>query len=184
MILRKTQFNHACCAVVVVLLGVTTAATAQQCTPVRAERVIALAGGFVVAQAASLVIRSSDWWTTPTTSFKAGWDKSANREQDGLLHTAFGYHTAQVAAFAWDWTCVGPNTAAWLAAVTGLAVGLPKEIGDGIHADKGFSLRDVTWTAAGAVLPAARKRNADQDEHRCSDSHPELPFRKPNVGGI
>ncbi len=111
----------------------------------------------MVAQTASIVVRSSDWWTTPTSSFEAVWDGSANREQDGLLHAAFGYHTAQVAALAWDWTCVGSNTAAWLAAATGLAVGLPKEIGDGIHADKGFSLRDITWTAAGAVLPALHR---------------------------
>lgn len=101
MVLAKTQFNHACCALVVVLLGVTTAATAQQCAPVRSKRVLALGGGFVVAQTATIVVRSSDWWTTPTTSFKAVWDGSANKEQDGLLHAAFGYHTAQVAALAW-----------------------------------------------------------------------------------
>jgi hypothetical protein len=39
----------------------------------------------------------------------------------------------------------------------GIAFSLPKEIGDGFQADKGFSAPDMLWSTAGAVLPAIHR---------------------------
>ena len=154
MRLPRTQFH---CTVLLALVGVWGTASAQQCTAVRSDRVLLLAGGFIAAQTAVIATRHGDWWTTPTTSFQLVWDGSPNREQDGLLHAAFAYQTTQLATIAWEWACVPHATATWLAVGTALAVNLPKEIGDGLHADKGFSLRDFSWTAVGAVLPALHR---------------------------
>ncbi len=150
----KTQFNY---AILFALHCVCSPATAQQCASVRTERVLLLTGGFALGQTAAIAVRSNDWWTTPTTSFHVVWDGSPNREQDGLLHAALAYQTTQIATLAWEWACATPGTATWLGVATSLAVGLPKEIGDGLHTDKGFSLRDFTWTAVGAVLPALHR---------------------------
>ena len=49
-----------------------------------------------------------------------------------------------------------PGTAAWMGAALGFALELPKEIGDGLHQDKGFSGPDMLGALLGAVLPAAR----------------------------
>ena len=147
----KTHFN---CAILFALHCFSSPATAQQCASARTDRVLLLAGGFVAAQTAVIATRHNDWWTTPTTSFQMVWDGSPNREQDGMLHAAFAYQTTQIATHAWEWACVSRTTATWLAVGSALAVGLPKEIGDGLHTDKGFSLRDFTWTAVGAVWPA------------------------------
>ena len=67
---------------------------------------------------------------------------------------AIAYEASQITAFAWDWACVNYTTAGWLGAATALAINIPKEIGDGLHEERSFSLRDMTWAVTGAVLPA------------------------------
>ncbi|MCH6547831.1 MAG: hypothetical protein IH798_05230 [Gemmatimonadetes bacterium] len=124
---------------------------------VRGGRVWALAGAYVATQAAVFAARADDWWFTPTTSFHASWDRSANKEQDGLLHMAIAYEASQITAFAWDWACVNYTTAGWLGAATAVAINIPKEIGDGLHEERSFSLRDMTWAVTGAVLPALHR---------------------------
>ena len=151
----KTQFNRAMLVAVGAVLPVQS--TAQQCNSLRSDRVLALTGVFAVAQAVTIAARHDDWWDTPSTSFHIRWDDSPNKEQDGLLHTAIAYQTSQVAALAWDWTCVERSTAGWLGALTGVAISIPKEIGDGLHEDRGFSARDMLWTLPGAALPALHR---------------------------
>ena len=145
------------CLFVAVLLAIPSPTSAQQCDGVRSGRVWAIAGAYVATQAAVLAVRADDWWFTPTTSFRAAWDRSANKQQDGLLHMAIAYQMSQITALAWDWACVEYKTAGWLGAATAVAMNLPKEIGDGIHVGRFFSLRDMAWTVAGAVLPALHR---------------------------
>ncbi len=108
-------------------------------------------------QSAVIIDRDSDWWTSATTSFRVSWDRSANKQQDGLVHMESAYQMSQLTALAWDWTCVGYETAGWLGAVSAVAISLPKEIGDGLHEGRFFSLRDLTWTISGAALPAVHR---------------------------
>jgi len=127
---------------------------AQECATPSLSRSLVVAGGFVVAEAAAILIQHDNWWTTPTRSFHFGDRPSASKGQDNLLHAAVTYEASQVGHVAWRWACQSPKTAAWLGAALGFATDIPKEIGDGFYEDKGFSLSDVMWSAGGAVLPA------------------------------
>jgi hypothetical protein len=137
------------------LAGVATPLPAQRC-PAGAHpvRLAAIAGGFAATEVAVVAIRAGDWWTTPDTTFHFTSGGSASAGQDLLLHGFIAYHTAQLGRLLFDWACVSHTAAGWLGAGLGLAVGLPKEIGDGLHAEKGFALDDFAVSAAGALLPA------------------------------
>jgi|GEM_PF-2861064 len=131
---------------------------AQSCETVNFGRVALVAGGFVAAQSAVIAIRHDSWWPGPTTDFDIVWDDvSPSKGQDRFLHASIAYQTSQVGALAWDWACVPRKTAGWLGALLGVAVALPKEIGDGFQEGKGFSGPDMIWTTAGALLPAVHR---------------------------
>ena len=152
-----SQFN-----LTATLLGlhviITAPASAQRCrTGIATDRVLAIVGTYAVLQTSAIAIRHSDWWDTPTRSFHFDWGRSPSKGQDVLLHAAVSYHTSQLGAIAWRWACVDRIPAAWLGAALGIAVGLPKEIGDGFHERKGFSGTDFLWGTVGAALPAARE---------------------------
>lgn len=133
-------------------------AAAQRCPAgPSAPRLVAIGGGFAAAETAVVIARHDDWWTTPRTRFHFTSGGSASRGQDLWLHGTIAYQAAQAATLLFDWACVPRGTAGWLGAAFGVAVGLPKEIGDGLHADKGFALDDVGATAAGALLPALHR---------------------------
>jgi hypothetical protein len=120
-------------------------------------RVALVAGGFAAGQVAVLAIRHDDWWTTPGTAFHFTSGGSASAGQDLLLHGFVAYQTAQVGRALFDWACLSPGAAGWLGAALGVAVGLPKEIGDGLHARKGFALDDFGVSVAAALLPALHR---------------------------
>jgi hypothetical protein len=122
-----------------------------------AARVALVAGGFAAGQVAVLAIRHDDWWTTPGTAFHFTSGGSPSAGQDLLLHGLVAYETAQVGRALFDWACVSPGAAGWLGAALGIAVGLPKEIGDGLHARKGFALDDFGVSVASALLPALHR---------------------------
>lgn len=150
---RWSVFNGAVLATV--LAG---PATAQRCPDgASAGRVALVAGGYAAAEAAAIAVRHDDWWTTPTRSFYASTGGSPSRGQDMLLHGAIAYHASRVGRAVWEWACASPAASAWLGAALGVAIGLPKEIGDGLHEDKGFSIDDMAATVAGAVLPALHR---------------------------
>ncbi len=132
-------------------------ADAQQCSSVRRDRVWAVGGAFAATQAVGITVRGGDWWTTPTTFFRVSWDRSANKNQDALLHNEVAFLASQLAAHAWDWACVDYETAGWLGAATAFALAIPKEIIDGFHEGLFFSLRDVAWSIPGSVLPALHR---------------------------
>jgi hypothetical protein len=134
------------------LLGTTQPLDAQ-CGGVRADRVALIAGGFVAAQVTVIALRHDDWWTTPRRSFHVRTGGSPSAGQDLLLHGAIAYHTSRAATVAWRWACTA-DAAPWLGALTGLLVGLPKEIGDGLREEKGFAADDMAASAIGALLPA------------------------------
>ncbi len=151
-----SQFNRAIFALIITF-GVAPSATAQQCNPVRGGRVAAIVGSCAAFQTAVIALRHDDWWTTPRTSFHVVWsDVSPSKGQDHLLHAAIAYHASRLATKAWDWACLSPTMAAWLGAATGMALALPKEIGDGLH-ENGFSAPDMIWATAGALLPALHR---------------------------
>jgi hypothetical protein len=152
---RGTHFNRA--LLVMLLLGGVGVARGQSCPGARRGRLAIIAGGYAGAEALGLGLEHNHWWTTPATSFHVVWDASASDGQDRLLHAAVAYQTSQLGAAAFTWACLKPVAAAWLGAALGVAVAIPKEIGDGLHAEKGFSAPDMAWTALGAVLPAARR---------------------------
>lgn len=149
----RMQFNLAV-IVVAALLGVPGASWSQQCSGTKPSRVGVITGIFAVSEAAAILVRHNDWWTTPSRAFHVTWDESPNKSQDRLLHATASYHASRLGAAAWDWACVSPTAAGWLGAALGLAIALPKEIGDGFHEGKGFSAPDMLWSAGGAVLPA------------------------------
>ena len=136
----------------------TQPAAAQQCTGVQTGRVALILGGYAGFSAAAIAVRGSTWWDPPRQGFHVVWDTSPSNGQDRLIHAAIGYHTSQIAALAWDWACVPRSAAGWLGAAMGIAIGLPKEIGDGFHAEQGFSAPDMLFAAGGAVLPAAHRQ--------------------------
>jgi hypothetical protein len=115
-------------------------------------------GGYTVAHVAVLAVRGGDWWTTPDTSFHFTTGGTASAGQDLLLHGAISYQISQAGSLLFDWACVSPAAAGWLGAALGFAAGLPKEIGDGLHAEKGFSLDDFGVSTAGALLPALHRQ--------------------------
>ncbi len=154
MACRGPHFNRAMLAMMAAC-SVAGAARAQACPEARALRLAVIGGLYTGAEVATLALRQDDWWTTPHTGFHVTWDNSPSAGQDRLLHAALGYHVSQAGAVAFRWACLAPVPAAWLGLGLGLAVGLPKEIGDGVHQQKGFSAPDILWTALGSALPAA-----------------------------
>jgi hypothetical protein len=140
----------------ILLLSLPTSMRAQ-CTSLRAGRAAIIGGVFVAGEMAALAIRHSDWWNPPHRSFHFIWSGSPSKGQDGLLHGAIAYQVSQLAALSWDWACVPSVSSGWLGAAIGVAVALPKELGDGIH-QNGFSGPDMLWTAAGALLPALHRQ--------------------------
>ena len=146
-------------AAATLLLFLTLPGTSQaQCgNSIRVGGVALILGGYAGGEIAVLALRHREWWTPPRQSFHFIWGGSPSKSQDGLLHASVAYQASQVATLAWDWACVSPKTAGWLGAITGLAVGIPKEIGDGLH-QNGFSGPDMMWTAAGALLPAVHRQ--------------------------
>ncbi len=156
---RGPHFNRVTLATwwIIAACAVTPAARAQPCPEARAKRLAVIGGVYAGLEVTAIAARHDDWWTTPRTNFYASWDRSPSAGQDRLLHAALGYHVSQAGAAAFRWACVDPLPAAWLGAALGLAVGLPKEIGDGLHQQKGFSAPDVLWTALGSALPAAHR---------------------------
>ena len=135
-----------------------TELSAQRCNGVRYERVALIAGGFAAVQGVGLALRHNDWWPGPSSGFTVAWDDvSASKSQDRLLHASIAYQLSQGGALAFDWACVSHKTSGWLGAALGVAFSLPKEIGDGFQEDKGFSMPDMAWTTAGALLPALHR---------------------------
>jgi hypothetical protein len=120
-------------------------------------RVALIAGGFAAGEVALVTIRHDDWWTTPGRAFHFTSGGSPSGGQDLLLHGFAAYQTAQVGRALFDWACLPPGAAGWLGAVLGMAVGVPKEIGDGLHAEKGFALDDFGVSVAAALLPALHR---------------------------
>lgn len=147
-------FNFALPLATVAWLTAPAGLVAQACDGVRADRMAVILGGYAVAEAGAIALRHGDWWTTPTTSFHFDAQVSPSASQDKLLHATIGYQTSQVGRLAWRWACVRDPAAAWLGAALGVAIALPKEIGDGLHEGKGFDAPDMAWTAGGALLPA------------------------------
>lgn len=112
-----------------------------------------MAAAYTLGEAASIAIRHNDWWgAVPRTSFHFIAGGSPSKNQDALLHGAIAYQTSRLSYEAFRWACVNNQTAAWLGAAVGLAIELPKEIGDGFH--NGFSVPDMTAAVLGAALPA------------------------------
>lgn len=139
------------------VLAAAGTARAQVCGETHAGRIAIVLGGYAVTQATVIALRHDDWWTTPARSFHFANRASPSQGQDRLLHTAIGYHVSQLGALVWNWTCVSPTAAGWLGAALGIAVSLPKEIGDGLHENKGFSAPDMLFAAGGSVLPALHR---------------------------
>ncbi len=150
---RRAHFNRVAILTLAASLGARGARGAG-CPAERSLRLAGIAGAYVAAEATAIALRHHDWWTTPTTGFYVTWDASANGGQDRLLHAAIGYHAAQAGAVAFQWACLNPAAAAWLGAAFGLAINLPKKIGDGFHQAKGFSLPDILSAAVGSAVPA------------------------------
>ncbi|NIM52588.1 MAG: hypothetical protein GTO22_25645 [Gemmatimonadales bacterium] len=129
----------------------------QTCDKLRTDRTALILGAYGVSQAAAIIIRHNDWWPNPSAGFHFAWEPSANRQQDRLLHAALSYQASQLGALAWDWACVPRTTAGWLGGALGVAIALPKEIGDAFQEDRGFSGPDMLWTVGGSILPALHR---------------------------
>lgn len=158
MVCCGPHFNRAtrvvwCWLAVAAVTGEATAA----CPDAKVRRLTVIGGLYTGGQVAVIALRHDDWWTTPGSSFHIRWDRSPSAGQDRLLHAALGYHASQAGAAAFRWACLSPVTAAWLGFGLGVAMGLPKEIGDGLHQQKGFSAPDILWTALGSALPLAHR---------------------------
>lgn len=138
-------------------LAVVSAAEAQTCESARPGRVLAIGAGFVAIQTAAIALRHDAWWPSRPAPFHTFWGRSNSQGQDALLHAAVSYQLSRGSAEAWEWACARPVAAAWLGAATSFAMGLPKEVGDGFHAN-GFSFTDVTAAALGAALPAVHRQ--------------------------
>jgi len=147
-------------AAVALVAGILTpihAVAAQGCHGLRRDREAVIAGGYVAAEVGGIALRQHDWWTSRPRAIHFIWGHSASVSQDEFLHATIAYQVSQGSALLWSWACVPYRTAGWLGAATALAVGLPKEIGDGIHED-GFSGADMMWTAIGGVIPALHRQ--------------------------
>ncbi len=139
------------------LVFLTPDAFAQACPDAKLKRSLTIVGGYVVLEVAVIALRHDEWWTTPSTEFHVDTKASPALQQDRLLHAWVGYQVSQLGALAWDWACFSPVAAGWLGAALGVAVQLPKEIGDGLHEGKGFDVADFAYSTAGAVLPALHR---------------------------
>jgi hypothetical protein len=148
------HFNRAA-RFVLLLAPAAGIARAATCPAGRTGRLLAIGATYATGEGLLIALKHGDWWTTPTDGFHVVWDPSANREQDRLLHAEIAYQTAQVGAAVFRWACVASPGADWLGAALGVALELPKEIGDGLHQDKGFSGPDMLGAVLGALLPAA-----------------------------
>jgi len=179
------QFNRAALAALLAALAAPGMLTGQRCqTGVSLPRVAAIAGGFTALQTTVILIRQDDWWVTPRTGFHFGSGGSPSRSQDKLLHAAIAYQASQVAILAWDWACVPPTLAAWLGAAVGIAVGLPKEIGDGLHEGKGFATDDFGASVGAAILPALHRTWAPSRVIQLKGNYwPSAEFRD-RTGGL
>lgn len=124
---------------------------------IRRGRAAAIAGAFVGIQAVTLAVQQDVWWEGRPRGLHFFWGQSNSAGQDALLHSAVTYQLSQGAALVWDWACATRREAGWLGAATGFAMGLPKELGDGIHAN-GFSGTDIMWAGIGAALPALHRQ--------------------------
>ncbi|MFQ6047036.1 MAG: hypothetical protein ACE5PT_11895 [Gemmatimonadales bacterium] len=120
-------------------------------------RVLGMAAAFAGVEALAITVRGDDWWPSPSGRFHVETRPSPSKGQDRLLHASFSYRASKLSWFAWRWACLSETASAWLGAATGIAIGLPKEIGDGFQPDKGFDLADMGWTAAGAIIPALHR---------------------------
>ncbi len=131
---------------------------AQGCPDAKLKRSLGIVGGYVVVETAVIALRAGDWWPEgdTTRSFHFSWQPSPSGGQDRWLHAYLAFEVAQATALAWDWACFSPVAAGWLGAAVGAAITLPKEIGDGFHAD-GFDVPDFLTGVAGAVLPALHR---------------------------
>lgn len=156
MTASRKHFNRFRGVATLGLIALLARPAAAECPASRVPRASLIVGTYAVGEAAALALRHSDWWHPPGRSFHIVWGGSPSKGQDGLLHAAITYQATQIADFAWRWACVPAPTAAWLAAATGFALALPKEIGDGLH-QNGFSGTDMAWTAAGAIVPALHR---------------------------
>lgn len=130
---------------------------AQQVAGCSAGRRRVVAATVLGGEAAVIALRQADWWSSRPRSFHVIWGGSPAAGQNDLLHAAISYQVAQVAARAWDWACVSRTGAGWLGAATALAVGLTKELGDGLHAE-GFSGSTLLIESAAATLPALHRQ--------------------------
>jgi hypothetical protein len=140
-----------------VVLASPRPAHAQACQGPRLDRTGVVIGTYVSLQALSFVALSDDWWSTGDTTFAFVWQGSPSLNQDRLLHAYLSYHASQLGALAFDWACFSPIAAGWLGAAVGATLTLPKEIGDGVHVDKGFDVPDVLVGVLGAALPAVHR---------------------------
>jgi len=114
--------------------------------------VAALAGGDAIV----ITARSHAWWLgDPTGPFHFVWGMSISAGQNVLLHAATAYQAAQVLKAGFDWACVPSRSGAWFAAALGFAAQVPKQIGDGFHAE-GFSVSEALWSGAAAGLVGVR----------------------------
>src|ERR1051326_2075576 len=152
---NRSQFNQPLltAATFLALSAAGLPARAAPCEGLKSGRAALIGTVFVAADAGAILIRHDDWWTPPRRTFHVIWGGSPSKSQDGFLHASIAYQTSQLAALAWDWACADRATAGWLGAAMGLAVAIPKEIGDGFH-QNGFSVPDMLWTAGGTLLPA------------------------------
>lgn len=157
---RTRQRAGALTVAVVLLLSASAPVrlSAQRCpSGIRPSRAATITGAFVAIQAAAIAARQDSWWPGRPRSPHVLWGRSNSSGQDALLHGAITYQLSQGAALAWDWACAPRRTAGWLGAATAFAMGVPKELGDGIHAN-GFSGTDVVWSGLGAALPAVHRQ--------------------------
>ena len=134
----------------------TARVAAGQCPGAGTARLGAIAGAYAAGETAALLIRHHDWWPDSARRLNFTWGGSPSANQDGFLHASIAYQAAQGATLAFDWACMSPVAAGWLGALTGIAIALPKEVGDGFHGT-GFSGSDMLATTAGAVLPALHR---------------------------
>lgn len=152
---HRMHFNRAGALTALAIIAWSAPATAE-CPASRGPRAAVILGTYALGETAAIALRHNDWWQPPRRSFHTIWGGSPSKGQDGLLHAAITYQATQLAGIAWRWACVSEPAAAWLGAATGFALGLPKEIGDGLH-QNGFSGTDMMWTAFGAVVPALHR---------------------------
>src|SRR2546423_7870626 len=156
---RRSQFNQPLlkAGTLLVLSGAVIPARADApCDGIKRGRAALIGAVFVAADAGALLIRHDDWWIPPPRTFHVIWGGSPSKSQDGFLHASIAYQTSQLASLSWDWACADRAMAGWLGAAMGLAVALPKEIGDGFH-QNGFSIPDMLWTTGGALVPALHR---------------------------